>query len=190
MSWFWLNCTFFSLYLFKQKQSPRRTGKTNIRKFFFHINIYLTIDTACTNYIWVTRVEFETENVIRGFQQQLREEGIHYSINSWEVWHNLTCKGTNIFKDVKKCHEIGEGAHKTFRISQFPEEFRRGIGKTGCIFLGQFKSVKYLKRVIINDVLAYFFISMEIPFRGIPIFSYFFQFSKETSILIKNSFSI
>ena len=111
-------------------------------------------------------------------------------IHETPVWHKLTCKGTNIFKDVKKCHEIGEGAHKTFRISQFPQEFRRGIGKTGCIFLGQFKSVKYLKRVIINDVLAYFFISMEIPFRGIPIFSYFFQFSKETSILIKNSFSI
>ena len=111
-------------------------------------------------------------------------------IHETPVWHKLTCKGTNIFKDVKKCHEIGEGAHKTFRISQFPQEFRRGIGKTGCIFLGQFKSVKYLKRVTINDVLAYFFISMEIPFRGIPIFPYFFQFSKETSILIKNSFSI
>ena len=181
---------FLLTVLVQTETITKKNWKNQYKEVFFQINIYLTIDTACTNYIWVTRVEFETENVIRGFQQQLREEGIHYSINSWEVWHNLTCKGTNIFKDVKKCHEIGEGAHKTFRISQFPQEFRRAIGETGCIFLGQFKSVKYLKRVIINDVLAYFFISMEIPFRGIPIFSYFFQFSKETSILIKNSFSI
>ena len=53
----------------KKKQSKRKKKlpKHKQENFLFQINTYLSIDTACTNYIRVTRVEFETKNVIRSF---------------------------------------------------------------------------------------------------------------------------